>query len=274
MPWAPWSSAKPPVLSAADPAGNREPSLPRTRTSWTPSSQREATAAYTPPEPSLPRTVTAVAPVSSSKPRVPSAADPAGDRAPSPWTRASWTPLSRSDAIRACGAPPISKAATPRGPLSSKARLSASEPAGERVPLPWMRTSWTPLSSNPETRACFSPSPRSNTAASNALSSSRSSPSSLPSDHDSLASMVPFPCTRTSWMPSSLNPAARACSVSFISNTRALVAPPSSRPVSALPSVSPSVCTGERVSLLSCMRSSWTALPPCAAAIACAAPPR
>ena len=73
---------------------------------------------------------------------------------------------------------------------------------------------------------------------------------------------------RISWIPLSLNPAARAYEEPPISKAVARVTPSSSRVL-----LSASEPASESVSLLSCMRNSWTVSPPCAAAIAYAAPP-
>ena len=69
-------------------------------------------------------------------------------------------------------------------------------------------------------------------------------------------------------MPSSLNPAARAYAAPPISKAVIPVTPKSSRVL-----LSYSEPAAESVSLSPCMRSRWTLLFTCAAAIAYAAPP-
>ena len=76
---------------------------------------------------------------------------------------------------------------------------SVADAIASKVPFPWIRASWMPLSGLPvATIACTLP-PVSN--ASIAWAASSVSKQAVPSVAEPAASRVPFPWTRTSWMP-------------------------------------------------------------------------
>ena len=199
MPEAPSSSSKPSSLSAADPAASRVPSAVM-RISWTPRSSRDATMAYALPPAS--NASTPYAPLSSSKPLLSSAADPAAAKVPFSWMRTSWTPLSSRDATMAYALPSISNASMPKAPLSSSKPLlsSAAVAPGESAPSGPMPTSRMLLSLRIAAIAYVLP-----------FMVNVSTPQRLPGTlrslskaADELAEGVPSGPTRSIWMPLSM----------------------------------------------------------------------
>ena len=166
------------------------------RTSWTPSSSYEATTACVLPFRS--KTSTSNGPLSSSKPRSPSVAEPAASSVPLGWMRISCMLLSLYEATRAYALPPMSKASTSYGPArASKPRSPlVAEPAAERVPLGWMRTSWTPLSLCAATMAYALPSI---SKVSTPMVPASSSKPRTPSVAEPLKDSVPLGWMRISW---------------------------------------------------------------------------
>ena len=230
MPYAPLSSSKPLLSSAADPVASKVP-FSWMRASWTPSSSREATMAYA--LPSILNVSIPVAPISSSKPLLPSAAVAPGESAPSGPMPTSRMLLSLRMAATAYAPPFMVNASTPQRLPSTKRSLpKAADESAEGVPSDPIRSIWMPLSRPAIPTAAYVLPPTSIVSIPVAPWRLPKAAAPLPSTTDPVGEILPSGLMRMPWTPST-HVVTSACALSPRLNAAMPWGPSSLRDLSA-----------------------------------------